>query len=248
MKHAACTAAVLLLCAQAGAGEMVSYKSGQTLVEGYLARPSGEGPFPAMIVIQEWWGLDGWVKKQADALAKEGYIALAPDLYRGKVTSNPEEAHQLMSGLSQDRALGDLKAAFAHLAKRKDVRNGRIGVVGWCMGGRYALLLATAEPRVAASVAYYGAPPTDAAAIARITAPVLGNFGGADKGPSPETVREFEATLKKAGKSADIKIYEGAPHAFANENNPWGGYREDAAADAWRRTVDFLNTHLKKKK
>lgn len=248
MKRAAWVASALLMwAAVAGAGETVSYKSGQTLVEGYLARPSGEGPFPAMIVIQEWWGLDKWVKQQADALAREGYVALAPDLYRGKVTSNPEEAHQLMSGLSQDRALGDLKAAFAHLAKRKDVRPGRVGVIGWCMGGRYALLLASEEPRIAATVAYYGAPPTDGAAIARIKSPVLGSFGGEDKGPAPETVREFEAALKKAGKSADIKIYEGAPHAFANENNPWGGYRKEAAADAWGRTIAFLATHLKKK-
>jgi carboxymethylenebutenolidase len=249
MKRAVSAACVIVLSAAvAGAGETVSYKSGGALVEGYLARPAGEGPFPAMIVIQEWWGLDKWVKQQADALAKEGYVALAPDLYRGKVTASPDEAHQLMSGLSQDRALGDLKAAFAHLAQRKDVRDGRIGVIGWCMGGRYALLLASEEPRIAATVAYYGAPPTDAAAIARIASPVLGNFGGADKGPAPETVREFEAALEKAGKTADIKIYEGAPHAFANENNPWGGYRKEAAADAWARTVAFLGTHLKMKK
>ena len=246
MKRAAWTACVLLLCAgRAGAGEMVSYKSGDTTVNGYLARPSGAGPFPAMVVIQEWWGLDDWVKQQADALAGQGYVALAPDLYRGKVTSSPEEAHQLMSGLSQDRALGDLKAAFAQLVGRKDVKKDRIGVIGWCMGGRYALLLATDEPRLAATVAYYGAPPTDAAAIARIKSPVLGNYGGEDKGPAPEAVREFEAALKKAGKTADIKIYEGAPHAFANENNPWGGYRKEAAADAWSRTVAFFDAHLK---
>ena len=247
MKRAASILGVLLLSAGlAGAGEMVSYKSGADTVGGYLARPQGKGPFPGVIVIQEWWGLNDWVKQQADKLAREGYVALAPDLYRGKVTDKPEEAHQLMSGLSQDRALGDLKAAYAHLSSMKDVKADRIGALGWCMGGRYALLLATEEPRLRAAVPYYGAPPSDPAAIARIKAPVLGNFGGDDKGPSPEQVRGFEAAMKKAGKSVDVKIYEGAPHAFANENNPWGGYRKEAAADAWQRTVAFLNTHLKK--
>jgi carboxymethylenebutenolidase len=247
MKRAASIAGALFLCAGlAGAGETVSYKSGADTVNGYLARPQGKGPFPGVIVIQEWWGLNDWVKRQADALAGQGYVALAPDLYRGKVTDKPEEAHQLMSGLSQDRALQDLKAAYAHLASQKDVKGDRIGAVGWCMGGRYALLLAAEEPRLRAAVPYYGAPPTDAAAIARIKAPVLGNFGGDDKGPSPDQVKEFEAAMKKAGKSVDVKIYEGAPHAFANENNPWGGYRKEAAADAWQRTLSFLNAQLKR--
>jgi carboxymethylenebutenolidase len=246
MKRAAAVCFVLLLGAgMAGAGEMVSYKSGAATVQGYLAQPAGKGPAPAVVVIQEWWGLNDWVKKQADALAAKGYVALAPDLYRGKVTDKQEEAHQLMSGLSQDQAVGDLKAAYAYLAARKDVKANRIGVIGWCMGGKYALLLASEEP-VAATVAYYGAPPTDAATLARIKSPVMGNYGAEDKGPSPEAVRAFEEAMKKAGKTADIKIYEGAGHAFANENNPWGGYRKDAAADAWQRTVAFFDAHLKK--
>jgi len=108
------------------------------------------------------------------------------------------------------------------------------------------LKMAVEEPKAAAVVAYYGAPPTDAAAIARIKAPILGNYGGDDKGPSPDDVRAFEAAMKKAGKSIDVKIYDGAPHAFANENNPWGGYRKEAAADAWSRTTAFFAAHLKK--
>jgi carboxymethylenebutenolidase len=198
-----------------------------------------------VIVIQEWWGLNDGVKDQARALAGEGYVALAVDLYRGKVTANPDEAHQLMNGLAPDRAMRDLKGAFAYLQGRPDVKKDRIGVIGWCMGGRYSLALATEEPALAAAVAYYGAPPTDSAAIARIKAPVLGNFGGEDKGPSPEQVRAFEAAMKSAGKPLDVKIYEGAPHAFANVNNPWKGYREAAAKDAWARTTAFFAKHLK---
>ena len=241
------TLALALLALPAAAAEQtVTYKSGNETASGLLVTPDKGGPFPAVLVIHEWWGLDEWVKEQARALAGEGYAVLAADLYRGKVTSNQEEAHQLMMGTPPDRAIRDLKAAYAFLQSRPEVRKDRVGVIGWCMGGRYALELATQEPGLDAVVAYYGAPPTDAAAIKRIAAPVLGNFGGEDKGPSPEQVRAFEKTLKDAGKTADLKIYEGAGHAFANKNNPWGGYREAAAKDAWSRTVAFFARHLKK--
>jgi carboxymethylenebutenolidase len=225
--------------------ETVKYKSGSDEATAFLATPAGKGPFPAVVVIQEWWGLNEWVKDQARALAKEGYVALAVDLYRGKVADRQEDAHQLMMGLQEERALRDLKAAVDHLVSRKDVKVNAIGVIGWCMGGKYALKLASEEPRLAAVVAYYCAPPSDEAVIARIKAPVLGNFGAEDKGPSPDQARAFEAAMKKAGKDVDVKIYEGAGHAFANVNNPWKGYREDAAKDAWARSVAFFDKHLK---
>jgi carboxymethylenebutenolidase len=227
------------------AEQTVSFKSGTESGSGFLATPEGKGPFPGVVVIQEWWGLDDWIKDQARALAREGYVALAPDLYRGKVTNKQEEAHQLMMGLPADRALRDLQGAYAALAARPDVKKDRIGVIGWCMGGMYALRLATEEPGLKAVVPYYGAPPTDPAAIARIKAPILGNYGAEDKGPSPEQVKAFEAELKKAGKEIDVKIYPGAGHAFANPNNPWKGYREEAAKDAWARTTAFFAKHLK---
>jgi carboxymethylenebutenolidase len=226
--------------------DTVKFKSGDETASGFLATPAGKGPFPAVIVIQEWWGLNEWVKDQARALAREGYVALAPDLYRGKVTASPEEAHQLMMGAPSDRVLRDLQATYAFLRARPDVKKDRIGSIGWCFGGRWTLELATKEPTLAAAVAYYGAPPTDPVSIAAIKAPVLGNFGGDDKGPSPDQVRAFEAAMKKAGKAIDVKIYEGAPHAFANVNNPWGGYREAAARDAWARSTTFLGASLKK--
>ena len=248
MMKRACLAMILAALAVPAftAEESVTFPSGSEKGMALLVTPAGKGPSPAVIVIQEWWGLNDWVKDQARALAGEGYVALAVDLYRGKVTSNPDEAHQLMNGLAPDRAMRDLKGAFAYLQGRPDVKKDRIGVIGWCMGGRYSLALATEEPGLAAAVAYYGAPPTDAAAIARIKAPVLGNFGGEDKGPSPEQVKAFEAAMKSAGKAVDVKIYEGAPHAFANANNPWKGYREAAAKDAWARTTAFFAQRLKK--
>lgn len=227
------------------AEETVTFgKAGEA--SGVLVGPEGKGPFPAVIVIQEWWGVNDWVKDQARKLSKEGYVALAVDLYRGKATDKQEEAHQLMMGLSEERALLDLKAAVDLLASRKDVKGDAIGSIGWCMGGKYSFQLAAEEPRLAAAVGYYGRPPSEAA-IEKIKVPVLGNFGAEDKGPSPDQAKAFEAAMKKAGKSADIKIYEGAGHAFANENNPWKGYREEAARDAWARSIAFFAKHLKKK-
>jgi carboxymethylenebutenolidase len=236
----------LVSAAAARAGEQkVSWKSGDEQATGLLVTPDGTGPFPATIVIQEWWGLNDWVKDQARALAKEGYVALAVDLYRGKVATTQEDAHQLMMGTPPDRALRDLQGAFAHLQSQAAVKKDRIGVIGWCMGGRYTLQLATVEPKLAAAVAYYGVPPTDPATIAAIQAPVMGNFGAEDKGPAPDQALAFEAAMKKAGKTIDVKIYPGAGHAFANVNNPWGGYRKDAAEDAWVRSTAFLAKYLK---
>ena len=225
--------------------ETITFKSGSENASGFLVTPEGKGPFPGVVVIQEWWGLNDWVKDRARDLAKEGYVALAPDLYHGKATKDQGEAHQLMMGAPRDRMERDVKAAFDALAARSDIKKDRIGSIGWCMGGGLSLNLAVAEPRLAAVVAYYGAPPTDPASIAQIKAPVLGNYGGDDKGPSPETVKSFEEAAKKAGKSVDVKIYPGAGHAFANVDNPWGGYRAEAAKDAWSRTTKFFAAHLK---
>ena len=247
MRKSTLAALCLALAAPAFAAEETVKLGKNNEASGFLVTPEGKGPFPGVVVIQEWWGLDDWVKDQARKLAKEGYVALAVDLYRGKATDKQEEAHQLMMGLPEERALGDLKAALDHLASRKDVKADAIGSIGWCMGGKFSFQLAAEDPRLAAAVGYYGRPPSDEA-IAKIQAPVLGNFGAEDKGPSPEQARSFEAALKKAGKMVDIKIYEGAGHAFANENNPWKGYREEAAKDAWARSVTFFDKHLKSKK
>ena len=222
----------------------VQYRSGSETVSGYLALPEKTGKHPAVIVIHEWWGLNDWVKGEADKLASHGYVALAVDLYRGKSTTDPEVAHELSRGLPQDRAVRDLKAAFSYLASRADVEANKIGVVGWCMGGGYAILLAENEPKLAACVVNYGALPTEQADIERIEASVLGNFGAEDRGINPESVHAFTNAMKTAGKSIDVKIYDGAGHAFENPNNK-SGYRPEAAKDAWGRTLAFLEEKLK---
>ena len=146
--------------------------------------------------------------------------------------------------MPQDRAVRDLRAAFAFLAARSDVNKTKIGSVGWCMGGGLSLQLAVNEPQLAASVVNYGAMPTDPADIKKIHAPVLGNFGAEDRGIKVESVTAFEKAMKEAGKPVDIKVYDGAGHAFQNPNNKLG-YRESAAEDAWKRTLEFLNRNLK---
>ncbi|HEX7078241.1 MAG TPA: dienelactone hydrolase family protein [Candidatus Eisenbacteria bacterium] len=235
---------VLALPATSPAG-MISFTQGKSQVVGYLALPAGEGTHPALVAVHEWWGLNDWVKQQCDSLAKHGYIALAVDLYKGRVANDQETAHQLMSGLDDAQSIELLRGGADFLRGRSDVRAQAIGVIGWCMGGKYSIRLAAADPGIRACVMYYGAPLTNEAAIKGIQAAILGNFGGEDQGPTPQQVKEFEAALKKAGKKADFKIYPGAGHAFANVNNPWGGYREAAAKDAWARTIAFLNKELK---
>jgi len=223
----------------------VSYKSGDETVQGVLYTPSGKGPFPAIIVIHEWWGLNDWVKEQASKLAGEGYAALAIDLYRGKVAKTSDEAHEIMRGVTEDRAKRDLHAAFTFLASQSNVKKDRIGAIGWCMGGGYSLEVALQEPTLAADVINYGHLATDPEALKKINASLLGIFGAQDRGIPVADVRKFGETLDNMGKKIEIKIYDDAGHAFQNPNNK-DGYRAADAADAWKRITDFLATTLKK--
>jgi carboxymethylenebutenolidase len=239
--------AVLMLAASTWAadGKAVSYKSGDETVQGVIYTPSGKGPFPALIVIHEWWGLNDWVKEQASKLSDQGYVALAVDLYRGKVATTPDMAHEIMRGVPEDRAKRDLHAAFDFLASQPNVKKDRIGAIGWCMGGGYSLDVALQEPTLAADVINYGHLATEPEALKKINAPILGLFGAQDRGIPPADVRKFGESLDQMGKKIEIKIYDDAGHAFENPNNK-DGYRETDAADAWKRTVEFLAMTLKK--
>ena len=231
------------LPAQAATSRDVTYKSGDETVKGILYTPEGKGPFPGIIVIHEWWGLNDWVKQQAAKLSDLGYAALAIDLYRGKVATTPEEAHEIMRGVPEDRAKRDLHAAFAFLAGQASVKKDRIAAIGWCMGGGYSLDVALQEPTLAADVINYGHLATDPESIHHIHAAVLGIFGGQDRGIAVEDVKLFEQMLKQQGKQVEIVIYPQAGHAFENQSNP--NYRADDAADAWQHTVNFLASKLK---
>jgi carboxymethylenebutenolidase len=235
----------LAFSAFAADSKSVFYKSGDETVQGVLYTPQGKGPFPAIIVIHEWWGLNDWVKEQGAKFADEGYLALAVDLYRGKVATTSDEAHEIMRGVPEDRAKRDLHAAFEFLASQSNVKKDRIGAIGWCMGGGYSLDVALQEPTLAADVINYGRLATDPEALKKINAPILGLFGAQDRGIPVADVRKFEETLRQAGKKIDIKIYDDAGHGFENPNNK-DGYREADAKDARKRTLAFLAGTLKK--
>jgi carboxymethylenebutenolidase len=237
--------ALFVSTALAADNKSVSYKSGDETVQALLYTPTSKGPFPAIIVIHEYWGLNDWVKDQASKLADQGYVALAIDLYRGKVATTPDRAHEIMRGVPEDRAKRDLHAAFQFLHSQPNVKKDRIGSIGWCMGGGYALDVALQEPTLAADVINYGHLATDPEALKKINAPILGLFGGQDQGITPDDVHKFEATMKQMGKKIDVKIYDDAGHAFENPNNK-SGYRADDTTDAWKRTVNFLAETLKK--
>jgi len=187
--------------------------------------------------------MNDWIKQDVSRFASQGYVALAVDLYRGKVAHDPGEAHELMRGLPEDRASDDMKAAFDSLVARPDVDAQRVGIIGWCMGGGYALGFAVAEPRLRAAVVNYGKLVTAAEKIQAIHAALLGNFAGQDRGIAPDDVRAFAGTLKADHKDADIKVYDGAKHAFMNPNNK-DGYDEAAAKDAWVRIDAFFGRTL----
>ncbi len=228
----------------AAEGKPVTYASGSETVSGILYTPQGNGPFPALVVIHEWWGLNDWVKDEASKLADQGYAALAIDLYRGKVATTPDEAHQIMRGVPEDRANRDLLAATAYLASQKNIDPKRIGSIGWCMGGGYSLDLAVADPKLKAAVINYGHLATDDATLKKINAPILGIFGGQDKGITPADVNKFESQMKALGKTVDIHIFPDAGHAFENPNNKTG-YRAEDTAEAWKLTTVFLAKYLK---
>ena len=234
----------LALSAVAATPKNVSYKSGDETVHAVLYTPSGKGPFPGIVVIHEWWGLNDWVKEQASKISDLGYVTLAIDLYRGKVATTPEEAHEIMRGVPEDRAKRDLHAAVEFLSSQANVKKDRLGAIGWCMGGGYSLDVALQEPTLKADVINYGHLATDPESIAKIHASILGMFGAQDRGITVEDVKKFEQTLKQQGKQVEIVIYPDAGHGFENPNNK-DGYRPNDASDAWQRTVKFFAAMLK---
>jgi carboxymethylenebutenolidase len=243
------TALSLFACAGARATEKsktetVQFKSGDQTLSGFLVLPDKEGKHPAMIVIHESWGLNDWVKEQAEKLAEQGYVSLAVDLYGGKTTTDPAKAHELMRALPEADAIKDLRAAFDYLATRPDVKPDNIGVIGWGTGGGLAMQLAPHEPRLKACVVNYGALPTDPGDLQNIGAAILGNFGALDRGITPDDVKAFQVSMTKLQKFISLKIYDNAGHGFENPNNA-EAYRPEAAADAWKRTLTFLKAVVK---
>lgn len=224
-------------------GQMIDYPVNGGLVPGYLSLPEGEGPFPAVICIQEWWGLVGHIKEVADRLAAAGFVTLAPDLYHGQAASEPDEARKLAMALDRQRAIEEISAAGHYLTDMDEVGSTQVGVVGWCMGGGLALSTAAYNGVVGAAVCYYGRP-LEAGDTAKLKAPVLGLYGELDQGLPISLVNDFEKQLEAAGVPHEIHVYSDAHHAFFNEERPQA-YNADAATDAWQRTLAWFRHHLK---
>jgi len=214
-------------------------------VNGYLAYPAAaEGGLPAVLVFHEWWGLNDNIKAMADQLAGQGYVALAADLYGGRVATQPEAARSLMEQAQKDRDAMGQNLRQAHAYVKEQIKATRVGTIGWCFGGAVSLRAALVVPdQIDATVIYYGHVGADPEELKALKAPVLGLFGGADQGIPVESVRKFESVLKTLGKPVTIHIYDGAAHAFANPSG--ASYKADAAADAWQKSLAFLAEHLK---
>lgn len=220
-------------------GEMTTFASNGQTCDGYLA---GDGP--GVIVIQEWWGLLPHITDVADRFAAAGFTALAPDLYHGESSREPDGAGKLMMGLNFERAAKDLSGAIAHL--QRTTGRDRVGVVGYCMGGGLALVLATLRPdAIAAAAPYYGVIPWASVQPdwAAIEAKIVGEYAENDAMAAPEAVRTLESTLRGLGKDATMHIHPGTDHAFFNDTRP-EVYDADASAVAFARTVELFRSTL----
>ena len=215
----------------------------------YVARPAGGGPWPALLVIQEAFGLNAHIKDVAGRVAAEGYVALAPDLFyrggKGRTAGYDQlpKALELMGALRDDEIVADVASAIAYLERQPTVRAGRVGITGFCMGGRVAYLAACAlADKITAAVPYYGGGiPVDRTAA--LGAPVLAFFGEDDPFIPLDSVEKLRAEAQRLGKRVEIVVYPKAPHGFfCNERD---SYRPEAAADAWERTKRFFAQHLR---
>lgn len=212
---------------------------GETLM-GYLAYPTGIEAAPAVIVIQEWWGLNDHIKDVARRLANDGFVVLAPDLYHGQVTTEPDEARKLIMELDNAEAIKEIQQAIAYLQAQENVSGDKVGIVGFCMGGGLALRTALASDAVGATVSYYG-QPLDPAEASQVKAPVLSFIGTEDNTPV-SAVEAMHAAFEQAGIKNEYHVYEGAQHAFFNDTRE--SYNKQAADDAWPRTLAWFHENL----
>ncbi len=224
------------------AGEMVEFESNGARARGYLAAPESGGG-PGVVVLQEWWGLVPHIEDVCERFAAEGFVALAPDLYHGEKTRSPDEAGKLMMALDIARAEKDMRGAVEFLLKHDDVEGESVGTVGFCMGGVLSLYAASKNARVGACVVFYGIHPKVEPDLEALRAPVLGIYAEKDQFVPPAAARALEERLKALGKDAEFHVYPGTDHAFFNDTRP-EVHDAKAAADAWRRTLDFLRRHL----
>ncbi len=210
-------------------------------VRGYLAKPSQPGQYPGVIMIHEWWGLNDNIRQMARELARNGYSVIAVDLYGGAVATTPDEARALVAALDSTRAKQNMRAAAQFLRENENVT--KTASLGWCFGGGQSMQLAVSGEELDATIIYYGNIITDEAQLQSINWPVLGIFGENDTSIPTTNVREFRAKLDQLGIENEVYIYPNVGHAFANPSGM--NYAPEETRDAWNKTLDFLNMHLK---
>jgi carboxymethylenebutenolidase len=227
-------------------GNKVSFASNGDTAQGYLALP--EAPGPGVVLIQEWWGLVPHIADVADRLAAEGFVVLAPDLYAGESTTEPDEAGKKLMALDLPRAGRDMAGAAAYLSSREDVTGSGIGAVGFCMGGGLAILAATVSEDITAAVGFYPAIHWEGWAPdwSRLSGKRVDmHLAEGDGGSAADQVQETRAAIEAAGAYVELYDYPGTEHAFFNDARP-EVYHPEAAATAWDRTLDTLRTELVK--
>lgn len=214
-------------------------------IRGFLTRPQDTKPKPAVVIIHEWWGLNDHIKDIAQRFAREGYVALAPDLYSrlgNQVTKDPQEAAKFMESLQSQDALKDLNATTRYLKTQPFTDPLKVGAVGFCMGGTFTLMLASHNSDIKAAVPFYGQiPPTDN--LRYLVCPILYIYGGQDGWITKQDVERLKLGLQQFGRPGEVKIYPNCPHAFFNDTRQ-DAYRPSEAQDAWQRTLAFLAAHL----
>lgn len=223
----------------------VTFPSNGNEAHGYLAVPeSGSGP--GLIVIQEWWGLVDHIVDVCDRFAKEGFVALAPDLYGGKTTHDAKEAEQLMGELPPEKGVQELAGAVDYLLDHEATTGDKVGTVGFCMGGGFVILMANQEKeKIGAAVAFYGVIPNTPDDLSGIACDVQGHFGEKDDFvPEDKAKALFDQIREQAGVNTDLHLYEGRGHAFFNDENAMGTYDKQAADEAWAATLEFLRSKL----
>jgi len=222
---------------------MIDFSINDHTAPGYLAQPVDGQAHPGVVVIQEWWGLVLHIKDVSERFAREGFVALAPDLYHGQAADEPDEARKLAMALDANRAVQEIAAAARYLKKMENVALQKVGVVGWCMGGGLSLSTAAHHADlIGAAVVFYGRPLT-ASDTVKLKVPVLGLYADHDQSIPLEAVRAFEAEMKKQNVPHEVHIYPGTSHAFFNDARPQI-YQAEAAEDAWQKTLAWFRKYL----
>jgi carboxymethylenebutenolidase len=222
---------------------MVSFATNGETTDGFYTRPDGDGPFPGVIVVQEWWGLNDNIKDIAQRFASAGFSALAPDLYHGRVTAEPNEAQKAMMALDMNNASKELTKAADWLSSQPQTKGDGIGATGFCMGGGLAMTLACDSPRIKAVAPFYGANPNPIDKVANIQGPVLAIYAENDAWVNAAMRDALEQALRQHGKQFETKVYPGTEHGFFNDTRG-EVYNEPAAREAWQRVLTLFRDNL----